>query len=149
MRSAQYRPGGANGGKVKTVDRAEMHYTVKSTKAFDDAVKAVEERCVANGFRVQHIHDVQATLRSKGLEMEPLKIIEVCDAPHAHAVLSKDILVSLMMPCKINVYSRNGETYISGLRPTMLAQFFPEANLQEVAQEVDAIVRRVIDEAAA
>lgn len=126
-----------------------MHYTVKSTKAFEDAVQAVETRCAANGFRVQHIHDVQATLKSKGYELGPLKIIEVCDAPHAHAVLSRDLMISLMMPCKINVYTRNGETFISGLRPTMLAQFFPAAGLEEIAQEVDAIIRRVVDEAAA
>jgi uncharacterized protein (DUF302 family) len=123
-------------------------YTVCTPKAFDDAVAVVERKVAEKGMRVQHVHDVQATLASKGYQIKPLKIIEVCDAPHAHAVLSKDVMISLMMPCKINVFVRDGTTWITALRPTMLAQFFPEAGLDTVAREVDAILVSIVDEAA-
>lgn len=125
----------------------EFAYPVPTDKSFADAVQAVEEKCAANNMRVQHIHDVQATLAGKGYQIEPLKIIEICDAPHAYQVLSRDKMISLMMPCKINVLVKDGQTYISALRPTILARFFPHADLAEVAAEVDTIICRIVDTA--
>ncbi|MGE5577445.1 MAG: DUF302 domain-containing protein [Syntrophothermus sp.] len=125
----------------------KMKYTVETAKSFDEAVEAVEAKTRERGFRVLHVHDVQATLAEKGLQREPLKIIEVCNAKYAHQVLEKDDLISLLMPCKIVVYRKGGKTVMSAMRPTTLAQFFPEAHLEEVAKEVDAIVRGIVDAA--
>ncbi|OIQ61890.1 hypothetical protein MTCOM_12340 [Moorella thermoacetica] len=129
------------------MEQPDFSYTVTTARDFEAAVKAVEEATAAQGMKVQHVHDVQATLRSKGYDSDPLKIIEICNARYAHEVLAKDVLVSLMMPCKINVYVRDGKTYISALRPTMLAQFFPHARLEEVAREVDTKIRTIVEAA--
>lgn len=129
------------------MEQPDFSYTVTTARDFEAAVKAVEEATAAQGMKVQHVHDVQATLRSKGYDSDPLKIIEICNARYAHEVLAKDVLVSLMMPCKINVYVRDGKTYISALRPTMLAQFFPNARLEEVAREVDTKIRTIVEAA--
>ncbi|AKX94038.1 DUF302 domain-containing protein [Neomoorella thermoacetica] len=129
------------------MEQPDFSYTVTTARDFEAAVKAVEEATAAQGMKVQHVHDVQATLRSKGYDSDPLKIIEICNARYAHEVLAKDILISLMMPCKINVYVRDGKTYISALRPTMLAQFFPHARLEEVAREVDTKIRTIVEAA--
>lgn len=129
------------------MEQPDFSYTVTTARDFEAAVKAVEEATAAQGMKVQHVHDVQATLRSKGYASDPLKIIEICNARYAHEVLAKDILISLMMPCKINVYVRDGKTYISALRPTMLAQFFPHARLEEVAREVDTKIRTIVEAA--
>jgi len=40
----------------------ELDYTVKSQKSFDDAVDAVVAAAPEHGFRVQHVHDLQAAL---------------------------------------------------------------------------------------
>jgi len=129
------------------MEQQDLSYTVTTAKDFEAAVKAVEEAAATQGMKVQHVHDVQVTLRSNGYDSDPLKIIEICNARYAHEVLAKDILISLMMPCKINVYVRDGKTYISALRPTLLAQFFPHAELKEVANQVDAKIRAIVDAA--
>ncbi|WP_338835023.1 hypothetical protein MHLNE_13220 [Moorella humiferrea] len=124
-----------------------MYYTVATDKGFDAAVASVEDATTAQGMKVLHIHDVQATLQSKGYVVEPLKIIEICNAHYAYEVLAKDVMISLMMPCKINVFTREGQTYISALRPTMLAKFFPGAGVDEIALQVDAKIRAIVDAA--
>ncbi|BCV21404.1 DUF302 domain-containing protein [Moorella sp. Hama-1] len=129
------------------MEQQDLSYTVTTDKDFADAVRAVEEATAAQGMKVQHVHDVQATLKSKGYDSEPLKIIEICNARYAHEVLARDVMISLMMPCKVNVYTREGKTYISALRPTMLAEFFPHADLKEVANQVDAKIRAIVDAA--
>lgn len=123
----------------------DFDYTVTTNKSFDEAVKAVEEETKHAGFRVLYIHDVAATLKEKGYEIKPLKIIEICSARSAYTILQADIKIGLCLPCKINVYINGDQTYISGMRPVVLSQFFPKANLGNVPTEVDTIIRRIID----
>jgi len=120
-------------------------YTVSTKKSFDQAVKSVEEETKKAGFRVLYIHDVASTLAEKNLQIDPFKIIEICNAKSAYAVLKADIKIGLCLPCKINVYVKNGQTFISGMRPVILSQFFPQANLGDLPKEVDQIIQNIIN----
>ena len=127
----------------------QVTYDKSSSRSFDDVVAAIEKLTAEKNFRVLHIHDVQATLAEKGLEREPLKIIEICNGKFAHEALSKNIGTSLFMPCKINVYTENGETRLKAIRPAAIAQFMPDSGLEKMATEVDGIITEIVDRAAA
>jgi uncharacterized protein (DUF302 family) len=64
-------------------------------------------------------------------------------------VLAADVKIGLMLPCPIMVYAEGGSVFISTMRPTMIGGFFPEAHVDEVAAEVEEIIVRVMDRAAA
>lgn len=123
----------------------EFDYTITTRKDFDSAVLAVQEETAKAGFRVLYVHDVQKTLDEKGFKIEPMKIIEFCNAKSAHAVLQADVKIGLCLPCKILVYTKGGTTIISGMRPIILPQFFPEARLGTLPEEIDKLVKVVID----
>lgn len=123
----------------------DFDYTVKTEKSFEDAVTTVEQETKKAGFRVLYIHDVKKTLAEKGFQIEPFKIIEICNAKNAYNALKADIKSGLCLPCKINVYRKDGKTYISGMRPIILPQLFPEADLGSLPKEVDEIIRGIID----
>ena len=125
----------------------EFDYTVVTVKSFDSAVDGVEEEIAKAGMRVLHIHDVQKTLAEKGFEREPFKIVEFCNAKYANDFLNADIKIGLCLPCKINVYVKDGQTFISGMRPIILPQFFPNVDLGEKPKEIDQIIRNIIDNA--
>jgi len=125
----------------------EFDYTVTTTKTFDAAVESVQEQIGKAGMRVLYVHDVQKTLGEKSIAREPFKIIEFCNAKFANEFLSIDVKIGLCMPCKINVYVKDGQIYISGMRPIVLPQFFPDAALGERPKEIDRIVLRIIDSA--
>jgi uncharacterized protein (DUF302 family) len=76
-----------------------------------------------------------------------MKIIEICNAKYVDQVLAKDIKIALMLPCPVVVYSRDGKTFISTLRPSVLADFYPSAGIADIAAEVDAIVLAIVNEA--
>ena len=124
----------------------DFEYTVTSSKAFDQAVSAVEAKAAEKGFRVLHTHDVAATLGEKGFPREPLKIVEICNARYASEVLKKDPKISLMLPCPISVYTEAGSTHISTLLPSVISQFYPDAGIEGAATEVERIVRAIVDE---
>lgn len=125
----------------------KFDYTVTTQKNFDAAVASVQEEIVNAGFRVLYTHDVQQSLAEKGFVLGPMKIIEFCSAKSAYAMLQEDIKIGLCMPCKINVYSKDGRTVISGMRPIVLREFFPNAALGALPDEVDASIKRIIDSA--
>lgn len=120
--------------------------TVTTEKSFDEAVSAIERKAAEKGFRVLHTHDVAATLAEKGFPREPLKIIEICNARYANQVLNRDVRVSLMLPCPISVYVQRGRTHITTLLPTSIAEFFPQAGIENLASEVEAIVLNIVEE---
>lgn len=127
----------------------DFEMAIDSGKAFDDAVAAVEQATADAGFRVLHVHDVQATLAEKGFDREPLTIVEICNARYAHDVLSRDVKIALMLPCPIAVFEQDGQTSIAMMRPSLLSAFYPEADLAAVASEVEQIVRGIVEAAAA
>lgn len=134
-----------NPTKILNMMNMDFDYTITTGKSFVEAVSAVEEETAKAGFRVLHIHDVAATLKEKGLEIEPLKIIEICNAKAAFTALKADIKIGLCLPCKINVCRKDKKTFISGMRPIVLSQFFPDSNLGNLPIEVDKIIRGIID----
>jgi uncharacterized protein (DUF302 family) len=125
----------------------EFDYTVTTTKTFDESVQSVQDEIAKASMRVLYIHDVQKTLGEKGFKRESFKIIEFCSAQFANEFLNKDMKIGLCLPCKINVYVKDGETIISGMRPTILAQFFPQADLGTRPAEIDQIIQGIINNA--
>jgi uncharacterized protein (DUF302 family) len=112
-------------------------YTLNSDKSFEEVCSALEETSPQNNFRVLAIHDVQETLKEKGFDREPLRIIEICNAGFAHKALNKDSHVSLFMPCKFVVAETNGKVSVTLGRPSMISMVLPDSGLDELAQEVE------------
>ncbi|HZW81904.1 MAG TPA: DUF302 domain-containing protein [Candidatus Deferrimicrobium sp.] len=123
----------------------EPIYSIETNRTFDETVKAIEEQTLAQGFRVLHIHDVQATLADKNFEIEPLKIVEVCNAKYAYSALNINITISLLMPCRINVHTAEGKTVISTFRPTALSNLFGDSDLSTFAQDVEEVLLDIIN----
>lgn len=126
-----------------------MYYIVESNKSFEQAATDLEAAVKRNEFGVLHIHDLGATLRSKGIAFaENCKVFEVCNPGQAGKVLSTDMRLNMALPCRISVYTEQGKTMIGMIRPVpMLAALSQNASLVKVAQEVEAGTRKMIDEA--
>jgi uncharacterized protein (DUF302 family) len=126
----------------------QFDYTVPTDKGFDDAVAAVERVTAEAGFRVLFVHDVAATLAEKGFQRERVSIIEMCNAKYASQVLAADVKIGLMLPCPIMVYAEGGSVFITTMRPSLIADFFPHADITAAASEVEDVLVAVIDKAA-
>lgn len=123
----------------------ELSLKLNSNKSVEQLTADLEKTAVDNQFRVLAIHDVQATLKEKGFEREPLKIVEVCNAGFAHEALSKDIDVSMFMPCKFTVYPEKGKTVLNLARPTVISKMLPESHLEQLAEEVENRLKKIME----
>ena len=125
----------------------KLVYTLTSDKPFDTVIDTIEKLVPEHRFRVLAKHDVQATLAEKGFKREPLNIIEVCNASFAHQALQKDDLVSLFMPCRITVYTKDNKTVVNLARPSMIAEMMPGAGLEKLAGDVEITLKKIVESA--
>lgn len=127
----------------------DMYYTVKSGKPFDQAVTDLDAAVRRHQFGVLHVHDIGATLRSKGQPFEgECKVFEVCNPRQAAKVIGSDLRLNMVLPCRISVYTEAGETRIGMIEPErMLGVLSDDPALDAIARGVGESTRRMIDEA--
>jgi uncharacterized protein (DUF302 family) len=90
----------------------------------------IEETCTrlkasieANGWRCPAIRDMNAAIGKEGLSMKvPVRIVELCKADYAQAVLATNPEVSTLMPCAFGVYERDGQVYVTGLNTGLMGK---------------------------
>ena len=122
----------------------DFAYIVETEKSFDEAVVSILKAVEQKNWSLFQIYDVKERLAAKGFEQKPLKIIEICSGKYAHQFLNKNRLISLCMPCKINVFEENGKVKIVGMKPTLISEFFSEVN-KEDAEQVEKDVIEIVD----
>ncbi len=126
-----------------------MYYIVETTKPFEQAAADLEAAVERNGFRVLHVHDLAATLRSKGVDFpEECKVVEVCNAGQAAKVLASDMKLNMALPCRISVFTEKGVTKLGLIKPkAMLAALSDDPGLAGVAEDVETKTILMVDEA--
>ncbi len=126
------------------MEMEDFAYIVGTDKSFDEAVVSVLKEVEQKGWSLFQVYDVKERLAAKGFEQKPLKIIEICSGKYANQFLNKNRLISLCMPCKINVMEDDGKVKIVGMKPTIISQFFPEVSHEE-AQNAEKDIREIVD----
>ncbi len=126
-----------------------MYYIVETDKSFDQASADLDSAVKRHGFGVLHVHDLGATLRSKGMAFdEQCKIFEVCNPAQATKVLATDMRLNMALPCRISVFTEKGKTKIGLIRPVeMLSALSQDAGLVQVAKEVENKTIQMVDDA--
>lgn len=127
-----------------------MYYQKTTQKNFKQASEDLQDIVVKHNFGVLHVHDLGNTLRSKGIDFkEDCHVLEVCSPAQAQKVLSIDMQLNMTLPCRISVWTEDGETKIGMIKPEkMLADLSDDSRLKAVAKEVEQATKTMIDEAA-
>lgn len=130
---------------------SELMYRVTTQKTVEEAVEAVGSALKENQFGVLWDLDINQKLEEKGIEVEPpFRILEVCSAPRAKQALSQNQLVGYFLPCKVLVYEdrQSRQTTIGYAKPDALMGLLGDEELEPLAEEVDRLLRRAVDQAA-
>ncbi len=110
-----------------------------------DLTAAVED----HKYGVLHTHDLQNTMKNKGVDFpHPCQVLEICNPHHAAKILEEDIRVNLALPCRVGVWEEDGQTKIGTLLPTELLKVFGSSpSMQETAAQVEADMLAIIGDA--
>jgi uncharacterized protein (DUF302 family) len=127
-----------------------MKQLVAAKGSVDETVQRLTEALKARKFGVLHVHNLKATLNSKGVPFETeCQVMEVCNPQQAAKVLADDIDLNMALPCRVSVYEKDGVTQIGMLSPkAMLRELSKSPALTDVASEVEDVLTEAIREAA-
>lgn len=126
-----------------------MYYIVDTDKTIDTASQALEAAVKNNGFGVLHIHNLGATLRSKGIAFDgECRVFEICNPGQAAKVLSVDMRLNMALPCRVSVFTDQGKVKIGYIKPAdMLSGLSDDPALAQIAGEVEQSMLRIVTEA--
>lgn len=100
-------------------------------------------------FGVLGVHDLKEKMNSKGVPFEQeCRVFEVCNPQQAQRILSRDITVSVALPCRVSVFSEDGRTVLATIDPTALLGLFgaSEAGGSAIADEVRQELVAIMEE---
>jgi len=125
-----------------------MLYQINSSKSLDEIERGLQESAARHKFGVIAVHDLQETLKKKGVNLAiECRIYEVCNPVQAKKVLDADGAISTALPCRISVYG-SPEKYTLATRTEMM-KAFANPEIEPVAREVEEVILQMMRDAAA
>jgi uncharacterized protein (DUF302 family) len=126
-----------------------MLIKLSTDKTVSEAAAALQAAVQANQFGVMQVHNLKETMAKKGVEFaRECLIFEVCQPQQAKKVLDRNMSLSTALPCRISIYEEGGKTILATLKPTTLLAMFNAPQLNEVAQEVEDAIVKIMKDAA-
>jgi uncharacterized protein (DUF302 family) len=126
-----------------------MLYTIKSHQPIAEIQRRLDESAARHQFGILTAHNLRETMKKKGVEFgTDCWIYEVCNPVQAKRVLEANGAVSTALPCRISVYGTQGDYSLSTLLPTALMKMFASPELEPVAQEVEGVIKTMMQDAA-
>ena len=123
------------------------HFSKRLDVPFDQAVSRVTEALKREGFGILTDIDVKATLKNKlGADFRPYRVLGACSPPLAYRALQLEDKIGTMLPCNVIVQEHaDGTVEVSAVDPVASMQAIENSGLAEVAKEVQAKLRRVVN----
>lgn len=114
---------------------------------YEQAVQRTREALAKEGFGVLTEIDVRATLRKKlDVDFRPYVILGACNPPLAHAALSAELDIGLLLPCNVIVYAgdKPGTSVVAALDPVAAMGLSGNEAIRPLAEDVRARVERAL-----
>jgi uncharacterized protein (DUF302 family) len=119
-----------------------------SGPSFDEVEARLKEELKKEGFGVLTEIDMKTTLRKKlDVDFRPYKILGACNPHFAYQALQKEEKIGVFLPCNVIIEQSAPEVVsVSAVDPIASMISVDNSELGEIAQEIQAKLKRVIDQ---
>ena len=125
----------------------KYYFSKTVTLPFDDAIERVIAELQKQGFGVLTDIDVKQTLKKKlNVDFKKYRILGACNPPFAYKALQVEDKIGTMLPCNVIVQEIDeGQVEVAAIDPVASMQAVPNPALKDVAEEVQAKLKKVIE----
>jgi uncharacterized protein (DUF302 family) len=125
----------------------EMLHKVESSKRLLEVAHDLEAACQKYQFA---IYDLKEEMKQKGLKFGlHCLVYEVCGPHQGRKGSEAEGEISAPLPCRVSVYRKGSRVTLAAIRPTAAVEMFHAPQLRSMAEEVEAVMFKIMDEAAA
>lgn len=123
----------------------------KSKHDFETTIAELEKTVASKGWVIPAVNDLQASLKSHDIDVNKVKIYNLCKPALAKRILEQDDerIVSSLMPCRVAVYEKSdGSTYLSVLNARLMSKPMSKmirSTMAEATRESDAIIEPLFE----
>jgi uncharacterized protein (DUF302 family) len=122
------------------------HFSKRLDVPFDQAVTHVIDALKGEGFGILTDIDVRALKSKLGEEFRAYRILGACNPPLAFRALQLEDKIGTMLPCNVIVQEHeDGGVEVSAVDPVASMQAIDNPGLADVAKEVQAKLKRVVE----
>ena len=120
--------------------------TTELNCSYEDALDQTRAVLKENGFGVLSEIDVHEKLKEKlDVDFRRYKILGACSPKHAYRALQTEDKIGTMLPCNVIVQEHEADKVeVSAVDPIASMQAIDNPDLAEVAEVVQAMLRKVI-----
>lgn len=124
------------------------HFSKKLDIGFDEAIEKTTAALKEEGFGVLTEIDIKSTLKKKlDVDFRNYQILGACNPPNAYKALQAEGHIGLMLPCNVIVQEHeDGQVEVSAVDPVASMQAIENEELGEVANNVQSMLKKVIDQ---
>ena len=124
----------------------EYAFRTRLDLPYEQTVEKVTAELKEEGFGVLTEIDVKATLKKKlDTDFRKYLILGACNPSLARQALSSELEIGLLLPCNVIVYEDNDASVVSIVDPIAMLGVVESHELDPVAHEARARLRRVIE----
>jgi uncharacterized protein (DUF302 family) len=110
-------------GAVRVMMPGMMLVTTRSAYGLEETCQRLKTAIEETGWRCPAIRDMNAAVAKEGVAMNrQVRIVELCKADYAKAVLETDPQVSTLMPCAFGVYEQDGGVYVTAMNTELMGK---------------------------
>ena len=124
----------------------KYYFSKTISLSFDDAIEKVMAELKKEGFGVLTDIDVKQTLKKKlDVDFKKYRILGACNPSFAYKALQVEDKIGTMLPCNVIVQEIDeGQVEVAAIDPVASMQAVANPALKEVAEEVQAKLKKVI-----
>ena len=114
---------------------------------FENTITRVTEELKKEGFGILTEIDIQQKMKEKlNVDFRKYKILGACNPPFAYKALQLEDKIGTMLPCNVIIQEHGpNETEVAAIDPIASMKAIENAELRDVAEQVQARLKKVID----
>ena len=125
-----------------------MLYSREANGTIEEVSEKINTAATANKFGVLGVHDLKQKMAAKGVDFGPeCRVFEVCSPLLAKELLTLDLSVSTVLPCRISLYQDGSKVKVAAISPTALIALFNNQALELAAKKAEQAIINIIDQA--
>ncbi len=115
--------------------------------SFEEAILKVTEELRKESFGILTDIDVKEALKKKlNVDFKKYRILGACNPPFAYQALQAEDKIGTMLPCNVIVQElADGSVEVAAVDPVASMQAIENLKLKNIAEQVRAKLKRVID----